>query len=828
MQAFRRYYSALYLAKDNSLGGIFEFRGPSTGGSSPPPEIAALLGIRTKKEKEKRRTTATKTTTSKSSNGPRNTEKSGTVAPMNDAEKRRMRRLSGEKNEVGEKLDDLEKHVLSKYGSNAFKDSLKGDDDDWDEEESPKKNQPKRFVGGFDPVPKPQDTAKGSAGEGRRGQKKQPAVASSNADDLEFVFGFEGNNDDSTAGLKVDKLGDLQPKPARGLLSRRLSRDDKATADEYSVDDIFSGSSSSGSGSRSSRSSSGGSSSSSATKSTIGQYTEEEEYEYEGMEIEGGADDDDETVPEQPRSGPLNAVGGFRLRRPAPITTEAQAKIDAKAAALLAKDEEQKEKRKAKKELEKNMYLPFEFRVAEDVDDFDQIFTTKSFSDIGVEDPIVLRNLERMNIFNPTKIQEQAIPQMMAGKDVLLHAQTGSGKTLAFLLPLLNTVDRTKRKVQAIVMAPSRELVTQIGAVGDELFKGTGINVLSLIGGANVRNQIKRLREQKPQIIIATPGRLAELVFQLRKLRLGMVRAVIVDEVDSMLREPFVGELQTIFEATPLFSRRSPELGDGIRQPAFPSRMLTTSSDSDVESILDEDEGEEESFDDDEDVDEEPDTDTEGEDDDDSTLNKRLVCLASATSTDPNVKLFAERYCSPNWARVAVPSASMLPSGITHGLISTPRMRALEMLKRFLKAKPAVVSALIFVNDPHRVEIIYEQLLEMGFIAAPLHGESSKDDRKEILSRLRDGRLNLVVTTELAARGLDIPDLTHVINFELPTDAQHYVHRAGRCGRAGRKGLVMNFANPDTKFVIRRFGKQLGVKVQDCEIREGQVHLKLK
>jgi ATP-dependent RNA helicase DeaD len=93
--------------------------------------------------------------------------------------------------------------------------------------------------------------------------------------------------------------------------------------------------------------------------------------------------------------------------------------------------------------------------------------------------------------------------------------------------------------------------------------------------------------------------------------------------------------------------------------------------------------------------------------------------------------------------------------------------------------------------------------------------------QQEIISRLRDGRLNLVVTTELAARGLDIPDLTHVINFELPTDAQHYVHRAGRCGRAGRKGLVMNF-------VIRRFGKQLGVKVQDCEIRDGQVCLKAK
>lgn len=116
----------------------------------------------------------------------------------------------------------------------------------------------------------------------------------------------------------------------------------------------------------------------------------------------------------------------------------------------------------------------------------------------------------------------------------------------------------------------------------------------------------------------------------------------------------------------------------------------------------------------------------------------------------------------------------------------------------------------------------------MGLVAAPLHGDSTKEDRKEILARLKDGRLKLVVCTELAARGLDIPDLTHVINFELPTDASHYIHRAGRCGRAGKKGLVMNFANPDTKFVVRRFGKQLGVKVRDCEVREGQVFLKSK
>ena len=179
-------------------------------------------------------------------------------------------------------------------------------------------------------------------------------------------------------------------------------------------------------------------------------------YDYEGAEV----DEDEESsalqkAKELERSGPLNAVSGFRLRRPPPISQEEQKKIEQKEAALLAKEELQKEKRKLKKDLEKNLYSPFEFKISEEVSENDQVFTTKSFSDIGITDPIVLRNLERLNIFNPTKIQAASIPEMVEGRDVLLHAQTGSGKTLSFLLPLLNTVDRTKRKVRKIELKSS-------------------------------------------------------------------------------------------------------------------------------------------------------------------------------------------------------------------------------------------------------------------------------------------------------------------------------------------------------------------------------------
>ena len=339
-----------------------------------------------------------------------------------------------------------------------------------------------------------------------------------------------------------------------------------------------------------------------------------------------------------------------------------------------------------------------------------------------------------------------------------MHAPVSWSNSVPTYLP-------TYCQVQALILAPSRELVTQIAHVAESVFRDSGYRVVSLIGGANVRNQIKHLREDRPQIVVATPGRLAELVFRLEKIKLGMVRAVVIDEVDNMMQDPYVGEIETILQATPLFSAVSQGPSSRAFGPGSSSELSPEESDDDDDDAFD--------------------SSLPGDDDinravDDSSDRKRqqLICLASATSNDPSVASFADRYCGEKmWSRIAVDSGAMLPATITHGLISTTRMRALDMLRRFLNAKPAVRSAIIFVNDPHRVEVVVRELHEMGLIAAPLHGDSSKEDRKEIIARLKDGRLRLVVATELAARGLDIPDLSHVINFELPTDAQHYVHR---------------------------------------------------
>ena len=423
------------------------------------------------------------------------------------------------------------------------------------------------------------------------------------------------------------------------------------------------------------------------------------------------------------RLGPLNVPNGYRLRKPPSLSDEEKAvvreKEEAKANAFAAQELEQKLKRIAKRELEQHAFLPFEFNATEfnqDIGVHSSLFTTKSFSDIGVDNKQVLQNLERMGIFYPTKIQELVIPALSNDDDILIQAQTGSGKTLAFLLPLLRVVDPSKKKVQAIIIAPSRELVTQIASVAELVFQNTGIGVLAVIGGANVRNQVKRLREDKPQIVVATPGRLAEIVFGLEKLRLGMVKAVVIDEVDNLLREPYLGELQTILQATPLYDRSVAKAsGSSFETVEYNGYIENVDEESVVPETASIDGG---------------------------YIQRRMVCFASATGNDPSVKSFLDHLYSTGlkttemskWKKIAVESTSMLPSGITHGLISCPKMKAFGLLKRFLTSSPIVKSALVFVNDPHRVEIVCDKLLEMGIIAAPLHGESSKDDRKVLLT----------------------------------------------------------------------------------------------
>jgi DEAD/DEAH box helicase len=480
------------LVLDAKVGGIYEFSGPTTG-SDPPREIADLLGIKIKPDKKKsfKKANTAAITPSKPAAAVAVTEKFVKPDPREAAK----RRKSAANADFAEKLEDLEKHVLAKYGSNAFKDALNGDvdwdemDDDRADERLQKKAKAGKFEG-FDPanrvtpvVAAPEKTSKkdktvttdkkekfstekastttGITSKDTPGKKSSRAKVIENPtvdDKEEYIYG---------AGMG----GETEVKKAPvmlGLLSRRKA--EKTEQKKYSVDEMFdsevetedveieeeegeeeegeSKESNMARKDRRSKESTWVGQKGDLKPKTKAPFLAENLYDYEGAEY----DEDEEAsaaqkLKEAERSGPLNAVSGFRLRRPPPVTPEEQKKINDKEAALLAKEELQKDKRKMKKDLEKNLYNPFEFRTSDEVEEFDQVFTTKSFTDIGVTDPVVLQNLERLNIFNPTKIQAASIPLMVDGTDVLLHAQTGSGKTLAFLLPLLNTVDKSKKKV---------------------------------------------------------------------------------------------------------------------------------------------------------------------------------------------------------------------------------------------------------------------------------------------------------------------------------------------------------------------------------------------
>ena len=328
-----------------------------------------------------------------------------------------------------------------------------------------------------------------------------------------------------------------------------------------------------------------------------------------------------------------------------------------------------------------------------------------------------------MKLFTPTRVQEKALPVLAGGRDAVIHAQTGAGKTLAFLLPLLSVVDPAKNRVQALVLAPSRELVTQTAAVAERLFFNTGIRVAAIIGGANVRGQVDKLRSTRPQVLVASPGRLAELVFRLDKLRLGNVRAVVLDEVDNLLQEAYRGDVELLLEASGVGRSR---LREGAEAKAKAAAAMAAKG-LGVEPVRSELQGRIEQrlgvasdagagADEDEDAvsggrpgDKEKDKeqeqegqggeyweeDEEDEDGEEPAAEQgrgaQFICLASATGNSPAVSAFADRYCPGGWEKVAIDAASALPRTITHALISSPRMRALEQLRKLLAAKPEVV-----------------------------------------------------------------------------------------------------------------------------------------
>lgn len=413
-----------------------------------------------------------------------------------------------------------------------------------------------------------------------------------------------------------------------------------------------------------------------------------------------------------------------------------------------------------------------------------------SWDDIGITNTILKENLSSMNCFQPLSVQDKACPSIVTGNDVLISTHTGSGKTLAFLAPLAQRLlfDAESENpdlslgVKVIVVAPGRELASQIVAVARDLFQGTGLSAMLAIGGTPFSRNYEQIRKKKPTFLIGTPGRIAELVVgkpgeKSGKLKIASLQTIVLDECDALLeykphREPTAAIMDVL-------KRRHRDSLQSILCSATAGDLLSTSK---LDGYLRE-------------------------------------TYAHARSDENDLSITAPSSEKGSITRVSRTAI--------HGVVHVDHQRfALDMLRKILYTEPSPQQVLVFVDNARRVGIVVDKLAEMDIIAAPLHGGqgSEKGDRAEVNKALRDGFVGIVVATEMAARGIDAPYLTHVINLDLPTDASHYAHRAGRCGRGGRPGVVVNVAvGKREEKVPRKFAKSLNIDMFETETRSGKL-----
>ncbi len=336
------------------------------------------------------------------------------------------------------------------------------------------------------------------------------------------------------------------------------------------------------------------------------------------------------------------------------------------------------------------------------------------------------------------KVQEELIPAMLEGKDIVAESPTGSGKTLAYVLPILNKVNGSKKQTQALIVAPSQELAMQIVEVIREWTSGTDITVQQLIGGANSARQIEKLKK-KPTIVVGTPGRLNELA-RSNKLKLKEIETIVLDECDQLLSRDYRVVVKSFIE-----------------NAAF----------------------------------------------------GRQIVVVSATITD-EIKLVANRLMFEP-IHIEIKPEDMVQAGkVVHSFIKVEERDKTDMLRRL--ANIDGVRGLAFVNSLDQVLMKETKLKYRDAPVVTLHSDMKKEERKKALDAFRKGDAKILIATDLAARGLDIEGLTHVIHVDVPHTIEQYTHRSGRTGRAGADGEVITLLSYKDEKTYKKLTRELEVK----------------
>lgn len=352
-----------------------------------------------------------------------------------------------------------------------------------------------------------------------------------------------------------------------------------------------------------------------------------------------------------------------------------------------------------------------------------------SFAQLGLSEALSL-TLEQLGFAQPTPVQAACIPAMLGGRDVLGEAQTGTGKTGAFGLPLLNGIDAQTRAVQALVLAPTRELANQVAAALGDFARGIhGIDILPVYGGQPMGAQLRRLHGG-PQIVVGTPGRIVDHMKR-GTLKLDALRLVVLDEADEMLRMGFIDDIEWILEQTP---------------------------------------------------------------------SERQTALFSATMPAPIRRIAHRHLREPEEIRIGAGNEAGVDIDQVYCLVD--QRHKLEALGRMLEVETDRDAALVFARTKAATLEIADALGAQGHAVSALNGDMDQKDRERVVADLRSGRLDVIVATDVAARGIDVPRISHVFNFDAPGDAEAYVHRIGRTGRAGRKGRAILFLEPRKRRIL--------------------------
>ncbi len=353
---------------------------------------------------------------------------------------------------------------------------------------------------------------------------------------------------------------------------------------------------------------------------------------------------------------------------------------------------------------------------------------TITFQDFQLSESL-MKAINRMGFEEATPIQAETIPLGLQNKDVIGQAQTGTGKTAAFGIPLVEKIDPASPNIQAIIIAPTRELAIQ---VSEELYKigqDKRARVLPIYGGQDIGRQIRSLKKN-PHIIVGTPGRLLDHINR-RTMRLQNVETVVLDEADEMLNMGFIEDIESILSNVP---------------------------------------------------------------------SEHQTLLFSATMPAP-IKRIAERFMT-NPEHVKVKAKEMTVSNIQQFYLDIHERKKFDTLTRLLDIQSPELS-IVFGRTKRRVDELTEALNLRGYTAEGIHGDLTQAKRMVALRKFKEGSIDVLVATDVAARGLDISGVTHVYNFDVPQDPESYVHRIGRTGRAGRTGMAVTFITPREKDMLR-------------------------